>query len=106
MSKLTPTESLILDCLAARYRLGENLWTFDSRLQPQMDRLNAAGLVTSMHGIIEKTIRASLTEDGKKAVISKSYTPPGTGKWRTLSKKVISLDHATRVVTKVQEARR
>lgn len=64
IGSLSPTRELILDTLAARWRLGENLWTFDSRLKPQLDWLAEQGLVWTMHGIVEKTLRAGLTDAG------------------------------------------
>lgn len=77
MIKLTPTQDLIMDLLVARYRLGESLWTLDSRVQKQAEALEAIGYIETMHGVVENTIRASLTEDGRKAYMSDSYTPPG-----------------------------
>jgi len=76
MSDLTPTEELIGDVLAARARTGETLWTFDSRLTKQVLHLEEMGLVNVTHGIVEKTLRASLTELGKIRFISESYVPP------------------------------
>lgn len=73
--KLTPTEELILDVLAARYRLGETLWTFSSRHSKALDSLEAKKLISGMHGITENTLRASLTELGKKYALSSTYTP-------------------------------
>lgn len=73
---LTPTEDLLMDVLAARYRLGENLWTFDSRTRKAAESLEAKGLVNTMHGIVEKTYRASLTEAGKELFLSATYSAP------------------------------
>jgi DNA-binding MarR family transcriptional regulator len=74
--KLTPTEDLCLELLAARYRTGEDLWTFDSRHKRALESLQDKGLVNVVHGIVPKTVRASLTEDGKKEGLSDSYVPP------------------------------
>lgn len=76
IGNLTPTEEPILDTLAARLRTGERLWTFTSTVAPQMRRLEAAGLVTSMGGVTENTIRASLTAAGRAAWLSASWVPP------------------------------
>jgi DNA-binding MarR family transcriptional regulator len=76
IGNLTPTEELILDTLAARLRTGEHLWTFTSTLAARMRRLEAAGLVTSMGGVTENTIRASLTAAGRDAWLSSSWVPP------------------------------
>lgn len=73
---LTPTEELIIDNLVARYRLGENIWTFSSRVRRQVESLAAKGLVNSMNGVIEYTCRASLTELGKQTFMSEEYVPP------------------------------
>lgn len=73
---LTPSEDLALEVLAARYRLGENLWTFEARHKKTLDKLAARGYVSVIHGIVEKTVRASLTEQGKRASISDSYLSP------------------------------
>jgi hypothetical protein len=72
----TPTEDLMLEVLIARYRLGELLWTFDSRLAPTVERLAAGGWVVSMHGITENTVRASLTDKAVAQWISYEYVPP------------------------------
>ena len=62
---LTPGEALVMEVLAARWRLGESLWTFDTRHGRWLDSLADKGLVQPMHGIVEKTLRASLTDAGK-----------------------------------------
>ncbi len=72
----TPTQDLILEVLAARYRLGEMLWTFDSRHRKAIGDLSERGLVNEMHGVVEKTIRASLTSVGVSHIISDGYVPP------------------------------
>jgi hypothetical protein len=76
MIQLTPTEDLCLEVLTARYRLGEKLWTFESRHKPALEKLQARGLVSVMHGIVEHTVRASLTEEAKKEYLLDSYEPP------------------------------
>jgi len=72
----TPTEDLVLEVLIARYRLGEHLWTFDSRLTATVERLAERGWVMSMHGITENTVRASLTDKSVAQWISFEYVPP------------------------------
>ncbi len=76
MPDLTPTGELLLEVLAARYRCGEKLWTFDSRHRWGLLALEMAGLVSLMHGIEPKTIRARLTEAGLAEVVSPSYNVP------------------------------
>lgn len=73
--KLTPTENLALEVLIARYRTGEHLWTFDSEATKALNKLEEKGLVFTMHGTVEHTIRAGLSEKGKKKFIG-DYTPP------------------------------
>ncbi len=73
---LPPTQYLVLDVLAARHRLGENLWPFPSTLAPALRALEQLGLVWTMHGCVENTVRAGLTETGKDAVLSTEYIPP------------------------------
>jgi len=73
---LPPTQHLVLEVLGARHRLGENLWPFRSTLAPALRRLEQLGLVWTMHGSVENTVRAGLTETGKDAVLSDTYTPP------------------------------
>lgn len=83
---LTPTEGLVMEVLAARYRLGENLWTFDSRNVGTIRRLARKGLVEEIHGIVEHSVRAMLTEKGKEYYgLNKPYTPPKgepRGRWQ------------------------
>lgn len=69
----TPTESLILDVLTARWRLGDDLWTFESRLRPQARRLAARGLVELNSGIVEKSIRLSLTDAGLRTLGAEAF---------------------------------
>jgi len=61
-TEFTPTEELILDILVARYRLGETLWTFDSRNMPALRKLEARGLIETTSGVTENTVRALLTD--------------------------------------------
>jgi hypothetical protein len=73
---LPPTQYLVLEVLAARHRTGEHVWTFPSRLTPQMKALEAAGLVGWKSGIVEHTVLAWLTGHGKAATIAADYRPP------------------------------
>jgi hypothetical protein len=76
VDRLPPTQYMVLDVLAARYRLGEKIWTFPSRLSPAITALEQAGLVFGMHGIVGGTIRAGLTGAGRDAVLYPDYVPP------------------------------
>lgn len=73
--KLTPTEELVMDVLAARFRTGERLWAFGSGATRAVLRLEQLGYVQSMHGITDHTIRASLTGAGRAAWLSTSWVP-------------------------------
>lgn len=73
---LTPTEGLVMEVLAARHRLGEHLWTFDSRLNRAIESLADKGLVMPMSGQVERTVRAALTQEGLSAYVSDRYVPP------------------------------
>jgi hypothetical protein len=61
---LTPTEFLMMEVLAARYRLGNGWWTFPSFCKPAARRLEAKNLITWKPYVIEKTIMANLTDWG------------------------------------------
>lgn len=73
---LPPTEELVLEVLAARHRLGEQLWTFKTGCGTALRSLQDKGLVEVFHSIVEGTVRARLTDDGRKLVLSGDYTPP------------------------------
>jgi len=73
---LTPTEELILDVLAARFRTGESVWTFGSRTHAAAASLERKGLVALMAGQVERTYRASLTITGQKLCTSDTYSSP------------------------------
>lgn len=89
--KLTPTEDLLIEVLAARFRLGERLWTFDTSTRKAALKLESKGLINLMHGIVEKTYRASLTEAGKALVIDASYSSPLEAEVIRLTRKVRKL---------------
>lgn len=75
-AKLTPTETLILEVLTARYRMGEKLWTFDSNVKHSVETLSGKGWVIAMSGQVERTVRAALTEEAVGKLISYDYVPP------------------------------
>jgi hypothetical protein len=77
VDSLPPIQYLILEVLAARYRLGEHSWTFPTRLRGHADKLADAGLVGWKHGNLPRTILVWLTDTGRKASMSDTYTPPG-----------------------------
>lgn len=71
---LPPTQYLIMEILAARARLGETYWTFPSRMKAAVGALAIRGLVVEMSGVVEKTIRARLTDAGRDAAMWDGYT--------------------------------
>jgi hypothetical protein len=74
---LPPTQYLILEVLAARYRLGERLWTFPSRVQRQIGVLDRLGLVWQASGVVPYRVRAGLTDAGVKAMLlHRPYVSP------------------------------
>lgn len=73
---LTPIQELMLEVLAARYRLGEERWTFNRRFFAAANALGTMRLVEWKHGIVEKTILVWLTPAGKKLMLSDTYVPP------------------------------
>jgi len=74
--KLTEKQTLVLEVLVARHRLGENLWTFEERTEKVLSQLEAKGLVIVMHGVVEDSVRARLTDKAKKKFLYDGYTPP------------------------------
>lgn len=73
---LPPTQYLVLDVLAARFRAGESMWTFPSRLGAALYALGQAGLVNSQRGSRPRTYQAWLTDAGRDAVLDLSYQLP------------------------------
>ena len=73
---LTPTENLFIETLIARYRLGESIWTYESRHAKTAEALDQKGLIEWKSGIVEKTIRAWFTAEGAKRYLSYPYEPP------------------------------
>jgi hypothetical protein len=76
VDNLPPTQQLVLEVLAARARLGENAWTFPSRLRPILRALEQADLIWWKHATIPHHCLAGLTEAGREAVLSAGYAVP------------------------------
>lgn len=75
--KLTPSQELVLELLVVRRRTGETLWTFGSRHTKTLAELEAAGLCSVIHGVVENTVRASLTDRAVDELLTGStYTSP------------------------------
>lgn len=73
---LTPTEYLILEVLAARFRLGEHLWPFPNRFRPALRTLHAKGLVSFQSHVTAGNQAVRLTVDGEHRCLDLSYRPP------------------------------
>lgn len=73
---LPPTQYLVMEVLAARYRLGETCWTFPTRLNATIMALGEAGLVWDVGGNVPQTTRVMLTDAGKRAALLANYEPP------------------------------
>lgn len=75
---LPPTQYLVLEVLAGRHRLGEQLWTFLSRpaIRAAADQLASLGLIGWKGGVESKTIRAWLTDAGRAAALMEGYESP------------------------------
>jgi DNA-binding MarR family transcriptional regulator len=73
VDRLPLTQLLVLEVLAARARAGDDLWTLPARATAAVDMLASLGLVEPMHGAVEHTIRASLTDAGRRAMLMEGY---------------------------------
>jgi hypothetical protein len=73
---LPPTQYLILEVLAARWRLGESSWPFPTRLRPALTALRDLGLVSFEAYNTPGNYRVRLTELGRGASMSDDYVSP------------------------------
>ena len=72
----SPTAELVLEVLAARYRLGEHRWPISRKFKRTLDALTADGLVTYTSGPMG-TFYVALTAAGVDEALHSPYTPPG-----------------------------
>ena len=63
---LTPTEYLVFEVLAARWRLGEDCWTFPSEVGPALVRLEDRGFIGWKPASIASACLVWLTDEGAK----------------------------------------
>lgn len=63
---LTPMEYLIMDVMVARYRLGDNSWTFPNTFRPALKKLYVRGHLCFKSGVCYGTLHAWLTPEGAK----------------------------------------
>lgn len=75
---LPPTQYLLLDTLAARYRTGEHMWTLPTMpgIVRAAHQLGRVGLVGVKSGITPKTILVWLTDAGRSAVLMDGWVNP------------------------------
>lgn len=67
LDDLTPTEYLVMEVLAARWRLGEECWTFPAAVAHPLGRLARRGYLDHKSGPVQKTRLAWLTDEGMTA---------------------------------------
>jgi hypothetical protein len=74
---LPPLQQLTLEVLAARYRLGHEMWTFkrSDGLTKAMTALKERKLLEPHSGVVEGTVRASLTDRGINMMLDPEYVP-------------------------------
>ena len=76
-SDYTPSEELILEVVAARYRLGHNTgWPFHKVHKKSLMSLQKKGMIYVNFGHVEDTYDVQLTSAGLKHMLSGTYTPP------------------------------
>lgn len=74
--ELPPAQYLMLETLAARYRLGEPRWTFPRSHTRFARALADKGLAWWESGIVEDTIEVTLTDAGRERALNPEYAPP------------------------------
>jgi hypothetical protein len=75
MPEHPPTQLLILEVLAARFRLGEPYWTFPLKLRPALGALQDKGLIWT-RSAPTPDLQAYLTDAGKAEVLLETYESP------------------------------
>lgn len=75
---LPPTQYLVMEVLAARYRLGEQVWPFPQRLVTALGALRKLGLIDVKSGVVRGTVVVNLTDLGRAAVLADDYVVPDT----------------------------
>lgn len=73
---LPPTQYLLLEVLAARYRVGETYWAFPDRVRPAANKLEADGLIWLRSGPAPDCFEARFTDAGRAACLSHPYVSP------------------------------
>ncbi len=73
---LPPAQYLILEVLASRWRLSEQMRTFRIRMRAALAFLQGRGMLWWEHAGIPRAARACLTDTGRAAVLLDSCMPP------------------------------
>lgn len=76
VDKLPPTQQLVLDVLAARYRLGEPFWPVTNWAAPAVAALKRVGLVENMGSAGHGGTRVQLTAAGRERLLHADYRSP------------------------------
>lgn len=77
LPKLTSSQSLMVDLLVARHRLGEPFWPISKELQRTYVALDIKGYVDVLPGHVDHTVRLQLTPRARKELIEDStYVTP------------------------------
>jgi DNA-binding transcriptional regulator YiaG len=80
---LPAAQYLLIDVLQARLRLGENVWTFPTKLKTTIKALEAKGLVSSKNGSVEKTLLVFPSPNLREALLLGNYSAPILEKYIT-----------------------
>lgn len=74
--KLSPTQDLVMEVVAARYRLGEPFWSVERRNLAAIRGLAQLGLVTwREHNASHRHVYVTLTDAGRELYVT-DYVPP------------------------------
>jgi len=84
VNHLPPVQYLIMEVLAARYRLGAHSWPFPSRMRNSLRALESYDFVTVQSDTMPGYIRAELTKLGRDSVVDPTYVVPSNDQhpWR------------------------
>ncbi len=78
--KLSPTQELVMEVLAGRWREGRSVWTFSARHRRTLESLASLGLIHQKSGVVERTRLAWFSDKGLEAWgMNKDYAAPVPG---------------------------
>jgi hypothetical protein len=81
---LTAQQTLMVDLLQARHRLGEPFWPVSTKLYRTYNELHTKGYVEVLDGNVERTVRLRFTRRAHKELIEDStYVTPLQGQLAT-----------------------